>query len=107
MFEIFTDLFVVIPAIAIVSGGAALYFATPIKDFFTGIPADLRTALNNVEADAVAKVTAAKKTIVTDAVTSALSAVKVAAPASTAPVVLPAAASAPAAAPAPAAPIAG
>jgi hypothetical protein len=32
-----------------------LTFSTKIKDFFKGIPADVRTGLNTVEADVIAK----------------------------------------------------
>lgn len=83
MIELLTDIVFVVPAAGVAGLVAGMYFATPIKDFFKGIPADLRTALNNVEADAIAHVTAAKATLVSTAVATALTGVKTAAPAAT------------------------
>jgi hypothetical protein len=52
--------FLVNVAVALVAGGVCLSpLGTKIKDFFKGIPSDVRTALNDVEADAVSKVKAA------------------------------------------------
>lgn len=62
MFEpsLFTD-FTVNVIVAVVSGGVCLSpLGTKIKDFFKGVPSDLRTALGDVETDAVAKLKAAK-----------------------------------------------
>lgn len=97
MFELLTDVFFVVPLAGAAGLVAGMYFATPVKDFFKGIPSDLRAILTNVEADAVAKVTAAKATLVSTAVSTALAGVKTAAAPSAAPV---------AAAPAPLTPIA-
>jgi hypothetical protein len=44
-----------------------LTFSTKIKDFFKGIPADVRTGLNTVEADVVAKVKAGKADVIAKA----------------------------------------
>jgi pyruvate dehydrogenase E2 component (dihydrolipoamide acetyltransferase) len=46
--------------IGVVSLVAGVLFSTKIKDTLKGVPSDLRTALNSVEADAVAKIKAAK-----------------------------------------------
>jgi uncharacterized BrkB/YihY/UPF0761 family membrane protein len=94
MFELSDFLF---PALVVIAFVAGVVLSTKIKDVFKGIPSDLRTALDSVEADAANAVKSAKKTVVTTAVASALTSVKVAAPA---------AAAAPVAAAAPAAPAA-
>lgn len=52
--------FLVNVAVAVVAGGVCLSpLGTKVKDFFKGIPSDVRTALNDVETDAVSKVKAA------------------------------------------------
>jgi hypothetical protein len=94
----FTDLLatpfvsLVVGAVAFVAG---LVLSTKVTDIFKGIPADLRATLNTVESAAVSKVAAAKTTIVSSAVSTALADLKLAAPAA-----------APAPAPAPLAPLA-
>lgn len=103
MFELF-DAFLT-PIVGVAVFAVTLYFATPIKDFFKGIPADLRAQLTSVETAAATAVKAAKADVVKTAVSTALTSVKVAAPAAApapaAPVVL---TPAPAPAPAPLAP---
>lgn len=50
--------------VAAVSLLAGVLFSTKIKDWFKGIPASLRSALNGVEQDTLAKVKAAQAQIV-------------------------------------------
>lgn len=51
----------VIAGVCLVLG---MLFKTKITDFFKGIPADVRTALNNVEKDTLAKIKGAQATVV-------------------------------------------
>lgn len=96
MFSLLTDLEVNL-IVGVLSAGAGMAFKTKITDFFKGIPASLRTALNNVEADTIAKVKAAQASVVATLPSPAPAKVALA----PAPV-----AAAPAPAPAPAAPVA-
>jgi len=48
---------IIVGAVALIAG---VLFSTKIKDWFKGIPSQLRAALNNVEADALAKVRGAQ-----------------------------------------------
>ena len=95
MFSFLTDLEInlIVGAVSLVVG---VLFSTEITDTLKGVPSDLRTALSSVEADALAKVKAAK------AATPAV--VKKPSPAAAA--LVAASASAVATAPAPAAPAA-
>jgi len=45
-----------------------LVFSTKIKDFFSGIPADLRKDLNSIESATLSKVAAAQKAVVASVV---------------------------------------
>lgn len=107
MFSFLTDLEVNL-VVGVVSAIAGVVFSTKITDFFQGIPAELRSALTSVKNDALAKVSAAKSSAISEVtgvvakapLPAAAPAPVVLVPAAAAPV---AAAAAPAPAPAPAA----
>ena len=45
---------------AVIAFAAGVVLSTKVKDFFKGIPAQARAALNNVEADTIAKIRGAQ-----------------------------------------------
>lgn len=61
--------------------GVTLLFSTKIKDFFSGIPSDLRAGLKSAEAATVAKVKAAQNTVIASVTPTPTPVLKPAAPA--------------------------
>lgn len=80
---------------------AGVVFSQKVKDWFKGIPSELRSALKNVETDTLSKIKAAQATVLAELPKPP--AAKTAAPATAAPVIPAPAPVAAAAAPAPAA----
>jgi len=59
MFSLLTNFNLVLGG-AVIAFAAGVVLSTKVKDFFKGIPAQARAALNNVEADTIAKIRGAQ-----------------------------------------------
>lgn len=71
----------VLPISNVCSVLVSLLFSTKIKDFFSGIPADLRKDLSAIESAALAKVAGAQKSVIAELTPAPAPILKPAAPA--------------------------
>jgi hypothetical protein len=69
------------PIALVATFAATLLFSTKIKDFFSGIPSDLRAGLRAAETATVAKVKAAQNTVIASVTPAPTPVLKPAAPA--------------------------